>query len=122
MSDRVPILKLGSYLLAAVEGELTDTGWQRFRDDLVQRAADSRARGVVIDIGSIEIMDSYATRLLDGCAKVLRLRGTQTVIVGVQPEVAFTMAQLGLSLQSAATALDLDEGIVELDRRTCHAR
>jgi rsbT antagonist protein RsbS len=122
VSDGVPILKLGRYLIAAVEDELTDTGWQRLRDDLVRRAADHRARGVVIDISSMEVMDSYATRLLDGIAKVLRLRGADTVVVGVQPGVAFTMAQLGLELESAGTALDLDAGIVELDRRSGHAR
>lgn len=121
-SERVPILKLGKYLVAAVEDELTDTGWARFRDDLVQRAGSHRSRGVVIDVAGMEVMDSYATRILDGIAKVLRLRGAETVVVGVQPGVAFAMAQLGLRLESAGTALDLDEGIEELDRRIGHGR
>lgn len=121
MSERVPILKLGRYLVAAVEDELTDSGWGRFRDDVVRRAAEHRSRGVVIDIGGMEVMDSYATRVLDGIAKVLRLRGAETVVIGVQPGVAFAMAQLGLRLESAGTALDLDHGVIELDRRVGHA-
>lgn len=119
-SERVSILKLGRYLIAAVEDELTDTGWQRFQADLVQKAAENRSKGVVIDIGGMEVMDSYATRVLEGIASVLRLRGAQTVVVGVQPGVAFAMAQLGLGLRSAGTALDLDHGVLELDRRIGH--
>lgn len=120
--ERVAILKLGRYLVAAIEDELTDTGWSGFRDDLVRRAAEHRSRGVVIDISGMEVMDSYATRVLDGVAKVLRLRGAETVVVGVHPGVAFAMAQLGLRLESAGTALDLDEGVADLDRRLAHAR
>lgn len=116
-SGRVPILKLGPHLIAALEGDLTDTGWARFRDDLVRRAAEHRSRGVVIDISGMEVMDSYATRVLDGIARVLRLRGAETVIVGVNPGVAFAMARLGLRLDSAGTALDLEDGVRELHRR-----
>ena len=122
LRERVPILKLRRFLVAAIEDELTDSGWARFRDDLVRRAAEHRSRGVVIDMSGMEVMDSYATRVLDGVAKVLRLRGAETVVVGVQPGVAFAMAQLGLRLQSAGTALDLDEGVLELERRLNHGR
>jgi rsbT antagonist protein RsbS len=121
-STRVPILKLGRYLVAAVEDELTDTGWQSFRDELVRRAGEHRSRGVVVDISEMEVMDSYATRVLDGIARVLRLRGADTVVVGVRPGVAFAMSQLGLRLDHAGTALDLDAGILELDRRVGHGR
>lgn len=121
-SERVPILKLGRYLIAAVEDELTDSGWAAFRDSLVRQQGQYRSRGIVIDVGGMEVMDSYATRILDGIAKVLRLRGAETVVVGVQPGVAFAMAQLGLRLSSAGTALDLDEGVLELDRRIAHER
>lgn len=120
--ERVPILKLGPYLVAAVEDELTDTGWTRFRDELVRRAGEHRSRGVVIDVAGMEVMDSYATRVLDGIAKVLRLRGAETVVVGVQPGVAFAMAQLGLRLESAGIALDLDDGVAALGRRVGDGR
>lgn len=120
--ERVPILKFGTYLVAAVEDELTDSGWARFRDELVRRAGELRSRGVVIDVGGMEVMDSYATRVLDGIAKVLKLRGAETIVVGVQPGVAFAMAQLGLKLSSAGTALDLDDGVLALERRLRHGR
>lgn len=120
--ERVPILKLGRYLIVALEDELTDTGWSRFRDDVVRGASENRSRGVVIDIGSMEVMDSYATRVLDGIARVLRLRGAETVVVGVRPGVAFAMAQLGLRLDSAGKALDLDAGLIELERRVGDGR
>lgn len=122
IGERVPILKLGPYLVAAVEDELTDSGWHRFRDDVVRRAGEHRSRGVIIDISGMEVLDSYATRVLDGVAQVLRLRGAQTVVVGLHPGVAFAMAQLGLQLSHAGAALDLDDGIAELDRRVGHVR
>ena len=121
-AQKVPILKLGRHLVAAIEHELTDTGWARFRDDLMRQATEHRSRGVVIDISGMEVMDSFATRVLDGIARMLRLRGAETVVVGVHPGVAFAMAQLGLRLDSAGTALDLEEGIRELDRRLSHVR
>lgn len=117
---RVPVLRLGAYLIAVVEDELTDSGWVAFRDDVVRRAGDGRVRGVVIDVSGMEVMDSYATRVLDGVAKVLRYRGAETVVVGIQPGVAFAMAQLGLVLGSAGTALDLDDGVATLDRKTAN--
>jgi rsbT antagonist protein RsbS len=117
VSASVPILKLRTYLVAAVQDELTDSGWQQFRDELLSKAATHRSLGVVIDVSAMDVMDSYATRLLDGIARMLRYRGAETVVVGVQPMVAFSMAQLGLRLGSAGTALDLDEGLELLDRR-----
>lgn len=118
--DHVPILKLGHHLIAALEDELSDTGWQKFQEDLLARAGIHRSKGVVIDVSAMDVMDSYATRVLDGIARMLRLRGAETVIVGVQPGVAFSMAQLGLRLSSAGTALDLDEGLLEINRRLKH--
>ncbi|MDP2309586.1 MAG: STAS domain-containing protein [Pseudomonadota bacterium] len=118
--DHVPILKLGACLIAAVQDELTDTGWQNFQEDLLSRAGNNRSKGVIIDVSAMDVMDSYATRVLDGIARMLLLRGAQTVIVGLQAEVAFSMAQLGLRLASAGTALDLDEGLLEINRRIKH--
>jgi len=73
--------------------------------------------GVVIDVSALDVMDSFATRTLRGIAQTTRLRGTDTVIVGIQPEVAFSMVQLGLTLDGIATALDLEEGRARLQRR-----
>lgn len=110
----VPILKIGQHLVVAVQDELTDTHWGELRDTLLRRAGKERSRGVVIDLSAMHVMDSFATRLLDGIARMLRLRGTRTVVVGIQPGVAFAMAQLGLRLDSSGTALDVDDGLALL--------
>jgi rsbT antagonist protein RsbS len=114
----VPILKQGHFLVVAVEDELTDTDWRTLRTDLLRLAGKHRSRGVLIDVSAMEIMDSYSTRMLDGLAQMLRFRGADTVVAGVQPNVAFAMSQLGLRLSSAGTALDLDDGIAQLRKRT----
>lgn len=114
---RVPVLKQGPYLIACLQDALTNSGWQRLRDDLLVDVGHHRSRGVVIDVAAMDVMDSYATQSLDGLSRMLSLRGAATVVVGVQPSVAFAMAQLGLTLASAGTALDLDEGLELLARR-----
>lgn len=117
----VPILKQGNYLVAAIQDDLTDSGWSELRSDLLNRAAKYRSRGVLIDVSAMDVMDSFATKMLDGIAQMLRFKGAQTVVAGIQPGVAFAMAQLGLRLASAGTALDLDDGLAELQRRTGRA-
>ena len=112
----VPILKLGPFLVVAIQDELTDSGWGELRDTLLRRASRERSAGVVIDVSAMDVMDSFASRLLDGIARMLRLRGARTVVVGIQPGVAFAMAQLGLRLESSGTALDLDDGLAFLRR------
>jgi len=114
----VPILKQGGYLFVAIQDELTDAGWRDLRTDLLERAGKHRSRGVLIDVSTMEVMDSFASRMLDGIARMLRFRGAETVVSGLQPEVAFAMAQLGLSLPNTGTALDTDDGFAELRRRT----
>lgn len=114
----VPILKLGTFLVVAIQDELTDSGWGELRDTLLRRASRERSTGVVIDVSAMDVMDSFASRLLDGIARMLRLRGARTVVVGIQPGVAFAMAQLGLRLESSGTALDLDDGLAFLRTRT----
>jgi rsbT antagonist protein RsbS len=114
----VPILKQGDFLVVAVEDELEDAAWQTLRTELLARAGRHRSVGVLIDVSAMEIMDSFSTRMLDGIARMLRFRGAKTVIAGIQPTVAFAMSQLGLRLSSAGTALDLDDGLAELRRRT----
>jgi rsbT antagonist protein RsbS len=109
----VPILKQGDTLIASIVSALTDDDLVKFRDDLAQKIGTSRARGVVIDVTA----HSFATRTLRNIALTARLRGAETVIVGIQPEVAFSLVQLGLTFEGVWTALDLEEGLVLLARK-----
>ena len=88
------------------------------RDALAEKVGRFRARGVIVDVTVLDVMDSFASRTLRDLAHMTRLRGAETVIVGIQPEVAFAMVQLGLTLEGAATALDLEEGLAFLDKKT----
>src|SRR2546425_11608355 len=114
----VPILKQRDYLMASVQSALSDEDLIQLRDDLSKRVGQHRSRGVIIDVTVLDVIDSFATRTLRAIAYMLRLRGAATVIVGIQPEVAFTMVQLGLTLQGIGTALDLEEGLAYLDQQT----
>jgi rsbT antagonist protein RsbS len=115
---RVPILKQGGYLIASIQSALSDQDLLQLRDDLAERAGRFRSRGIIIDVTVLDIMDSFACRTLRSIAHILRLRGAETAIVGIQPEVAFAMVQLGLALGEVQTALDLEEGLALLNRRT----
>src|SRR5258708_2914048 len=112
----VPILKQGNYLIATVQSALSDRDLADLRDALVDRVGRFRSRGVIVDVTALDVMDSFAARTLRDLAHMTRLRGAETVIVGIQPEVAFAMVQLGLTLAEIATALDLEEGLSYLDR------
>jgi rsbT antagonist protein RsbS len=114
----VPILKHGDYLIASIQSALTDTDLRQLQDELAAQVGRVRARGLIVDVTVLNVMDSDATRVLRGIAHMTKLRGAQTVIVGIQPEVAFAMMRLGLLLEGVATALDLGEGLAFLDRRT----
>jgi len=108
---RVPVLKQGAYLIASVQSALTDADLLVLRDDLARMVGEHRSRGVIIDVASLDVLDSFAARTLRGVACTVRLRGAETVIVGIHPDLAFTMVQLGLTLDGIATALDLEEGM-----------
>jgi rsbT antagonist protein RsbS len=112
----VSILRQGSYLIASVHTALDDTQMTAFQHDLVERIGRDRARGVVIDVAALDVLDSFATRTLRTIGEVARLRGAVTVVVGIQPEVAFAMVALGMDTGSLHTALDLEEGLAFLDR------
>jgi rsbT antagonist protein RsbS len=118
----VPILKQSHYLIATIQSVLTDADLVQLRDALVDRVGKFRARGVIIDVTSLDVLDSFASRTLRDLAYMIRLRGAETVIVGIQPEVAFAMVQLGLTLEDVATALDLEEGLAYLDKQTRHGQ
>jgi rsbT antagonist protein RsbS len=107
----VPILKQGDTLIASIVGALTDRELLELRDDLANRIGAIRARGVVIDVTALDVLDSFASRTLRGIAYIAKLRGAETVIVGIQPDVAFAMVQLGLALDGVSTALDLESGL-----------
>jgi rsbT antagonist protein RsbS len=112
----VPILKQGDYLIASIQTALSDTEVLALRDDLLERAGMHRSKGIIVDVTALDVMDSFAARSLRGIAHMARLRGAYTVMVGIQPEVAFAMVQLGLNLEGVHTALDLEEGLAFLDR------
>lgn len=116
----VPILKQGAYLIAMVQAALSDDQLQALQDDLSERVGRHRIRGVLIDVGAMDVLDSYATRSLRTIADVLHLRGAKTVIVGVQPDVAFAMVRMGLNLQGLSTALDLESGLALLSNGRTH--
>jgi len=114
----VPILKQHHYLIATVQAALTDADLTHLRDALVERVGKFRSRAVIVDVTALDVMDSFASRTLRDLAYMIRLRGAETVIVGIQPEVAFAMVQLGLNLEGVATALDLEEGLAFLNHKT----
>ncbi len=113
----VPILKQGDMLIATIVAALSDQDLLRLRDQLAEQVGRFRSRGVIVDVTALDVLDSFATRTIRGIAYTARLRGADTVIVGIQPEVAFAMVQLGLALDDIATALDLEEGIALLRAR-----
>jgi rsbT antagonist protein RsbS len=112
----VPILKQGAYLIATVQAAMTDSEVQFLQDDIMEQIGRYRSKGVIIDVTAIDVMDSFAARALRTIAHMADLRGAATVIVGIQPEVAFAMVQLGLTFEDVNTALDLEEGLAFLIR------
>jgi rsbT antagonist protein RsbS len=112
----VPILKQGDILIASVQSALTDRDLLQLKDELANKVGHFRARGVIIDVTALDVLDSFATRTLRSLAATTHLRGAETIIVGIQPDVAVSLVQLGLTLEGVSTALDLDEGLAWLTR------
>ena len=112
----VSILRQGDTLVASVHTALDDSEMVRFQHDLVRQIGEHRARGVIIDVAALDVIDSFGSRTLRSIADIARLRGAHTVIVGIQPEVAFAMVRLGMGMGEVATALDLEEGLAYLSR------
>ncbi len=115
------ILRQGPYLIASIHTALDDSQLERFREDLIDRIGRDRARGVIIDVAALDVMDSFATRMLRDIAEMARLRGARTVVVGIQPDVAFVFVRLGMDTGSLVTALDLEEGLEHLAGATAPA-
>jgi len=116
----VPILKQGSNLIVTVRSALTDEDLRVLQRAIVDQVGRYRSRGVIMDVTAVDVMDSFACRTYRDIAQMIQLRGAKTVIVGIQPEVAFSIVQLGSTLEGIATALDLEEGLsylAELERQ-----
>ena len=111
----VSILRQGAYLIASIHTALDDTQMVRFREDLVEQIGRHRSRGVIIDVAALDVLDSFGARTLRTIGEMARLRGAVTVIVGIQPDVAFAMVSLGMSTGTIETALDLEEGLEYLN-------
>lgn len=116
MTDRVPILKVGDILLVSIQLDLQDKTAVALEEDLSARIVETGARGVVIDISALEIVDSFIGRMLASVAAVARVLDAETVVVGMRPAVAITLVELGLSLGGIRTALDLERAVQLLGR------
>lgn len=112
----VSILRQGPQLIASIHTALDDSQMVRFQQDLIDQIGEHRARGVIIDVAALDVLDSFGSRTLRNIAEMARLRGAVTVIVGIQPDVAFAMVELGMDTGSVHTALDLEEGLEYLSR------
>jgi len=110
----VSILRQGSNLVVSIHTALDDTQMVRFRHDLIAAIGQHRARGVIIDVAALDVLDSFGSRTLRDIAEMARLRGARTVIVGIQPDVAFAMVRLGMGTGTIPSALDLEEGLAFL--------
>jgi rsbT antagonist protein RsbS len=112
----VAILRQGDVLIASIQSDLSDTEVVELRHQLAVLVGRYRVRGIVIDVGALDVIDSYVTRALRAIVLTARLRGADTVIVGISPDVAIAMVQFRLNLEPLRVALDLDEALVMLDR------
>ena len=115
--ERIPIYKIGSNLLVSIQIDLQDQDALNLQDDLSNRIVETGARGVVIDISALELVDSFIGRMLSTIAAISRVLDAHTVVVGMRPAVAITLVELGLSLPGVETALDVERGLARIDTR-----
>src|SRR5512146_1804533 len=109
--DRIPILRMGEFLLVTIQVDMHDRLALTLQDDLTNRISETGARGVLIDISSLETVDSFIGRMLGNIASMSRVMDAETVVVGMQPAVAITLVELGLSLPGVRTALNVEKGM-----------
>ena len=114
----VAILHQGDYLIASIQSDLTDSQVVRLRDDLTERVGAHRVRGIIVDVAALDVIDSFVARSLRSIAVTAKLRGAETVVVGIQPDVAIAMVQFSLNLEPLRATLDLNEARALLDRLT----
>jgi rsbT antagonist protein RsbS len=115
--EKIPILKMGRFLLVTVQVDMHDQLAMQLQDDLTARIVASRARGVLIDISSLEVVDSFIGRMISNIAAMAKVLDAETVVVGIQPAVAITLVELGMSLEGVRTALNVDRGMALLHER-----
>ena len=114
--ERIPILRMGKYLLVTIQVDMHDRLAMQLQEDLTTKIAKEQSRGVLIDISALDIVDSFIGRMLADIAGMSRVLDAQTVVVGMQPAVAITLVELGLSLQGVRTALDVERGMKLLEQ------
>ena len=112
--ERIPILRMGRFLLVTIQVDMHDQLAMTLQDDLTQRIVTDRARGVLIDISSLDVVDSFIGRMISNIAAMSRVLDAQTVVVGMQPAVAITLVELGLNLTGVRTALNVERGMALL--------
>jgi rsbT antagonist protein RsbS len=115
--EKIPILKMGRFLLVTVQVDMHDQLALQLQDDLTAKIVAAKARGVLIDISSLEVVDSFIGRMISNIAAMARVLDAETVVVGIQPAVAITLVELGLSLEGVRTALNVDRGMAMLQER-----
>ncbi len=118
--ERIPILRMGQFLLVTIQVDMHDRLAMTLQDDLTNRISETGARGVLIDISSLEIVDSFIGRMISNISMMSRILDAQTVVVGMQPAVAITLVELGLSLPGVRTALDVEKGMALLQSSLEH--
>lgn len=118
--ERIPILKMGSYLLVTIQVDMHDRLALTLQDDLTNKISETGAKAVLIDISALDVVDSFIGRMLAGIAGMARILDAQTVVVGMQPAVAITLVELGLSLEGIRTALNVDRGMALLQTLIQH--
>ncbi|MEP6962920.1 MAG: STAS domain-containing protein [Acidobacteriota bacterium] len=112
--ERIPILRMGEFLLVTIQVDMHDRLALTLQDDLTEKIVERRARGVMIDISALEMVDSFIGRMLSNIANMARLLDAETVVVGMQPSVAITLVELGMPMRGIRTALDIDKGMTVL--------
>ncbi len=118
----VPILKQGEVLIASIQAAPSDQELTGLRDDLLRRVGEHRSKTVIVDVTVLDVLDSFAARMLSEAARMLRLRGADTIVVGIQPEVAISMVRLGLTLEGTRSTLDLEDALALATSRRLEAR
>ena len=118
----IPILQIGGNLIAALQGELSDSVAERFQQDVLARIESSKAQGLMLEISALELVDTYVARVLADTTRMAHLMGTNTVIVGMRPEVAATLVQMGYELEGIEAALNVDHGLEVLSRLKSEGR
>ena len=115
--DRIPILRMGDFLLVTIQLDMHDQLASALQDDLTSKITEVSAKGILIDISSLDIVDSFIGRMLANTSAMARILGAEAVVVGMQPAVAITLVELGLNLSGVHTALDVEKGVEMLHDR-----